>query len=206
MMIRNALASEFEARIELRERGKARRENKARGVDDSDAAYSGKTAEQSASLASRSSRVERRPSPTPKEAEEGVVVDRDGTAKEQDPEEADFKKLLARDALPVSFILLVCSIAIAWYGFHRFIDGQTYAGLKLVGLSIMVFGGCLDPINFLWLCLPFTFSHVVASPRHARITLPLIAVGWVFLIIGWVGSAWLFHPPASNPPPLPDSP
>ncbi len=187
MLIWNGLASEYETRQELRELARARREKKERGVHESETAPCGISMEESTSLAGKSSEVEGKPSHTPEE-DKKITVD------------------AGEATLPISVLLFVCSLAIAGYGAYRFVDGHPYTGLKFVGFSITVLGGCFDPINYLWLLLPFTFSHIVKSPRYARLTFPVMIIGWVLIIIGWVGDGWLVHPPVANPTPMPGSP
>ena len=87
--------------------------------------------------------------------------------------------------------LLVGSIALMREAVLLYFKGKQFSMLEDVGLSIIVLGGCLDPINFIWICLPFTRNHVAASPRFAKIGWVISGIGSIFFVIGLIGRHWL---------------
>jgi hypothetical protein len=87
-------------------------------------------------------------------------------------------------AIPFALVLFIGSLALAWHAISYFGSGQTFHGVEFTGFSIMVFSGCLDPINFLWLFLPFTARPVTPPTRFARFRLPLTIIGLFLLVTG----------------------
>jgi hypothetical protein len=88
--------------------------------------------------------------------------------------------------IPLALVLVVISLALAWHAIFLFDGGQICPGIKFIGLSIVVLGGSFDPINYLWLCLPFAGHEVVVPTRYARFSLPFFYVGLFFFIAGWL--------------------
>jgi hypothetical protein len=91
----------------------------------------------------------------------------------------------------VGVALLIGSIALAREAAMQFQAGKQFSVIEDVGLAIGVLGGCLDPINFVWICLPFTKNHVATSPQFAKIGWAVSGIGFLFFIIGLIGKHWL---------------
>lgn len=88
--------------------------------------------------------------------------------------------------IPLALVLVGISLALAWHAIFIFDSGQICPSIKLIGLSIVVLGGSFDPVNYLWLCLPFAGHEVVAPTRYARFSLPFFCVGLFCFIAGWL--------------------
>jgi hypothetical protein len=55
--------------------------------------------------------------------------------------------------------------------------GKVFESMESTGVVIVVLSGCCDPINFLWLCLPFTFSSLTTKRPLSKVQATLAAVG-----------------------------
>lgn len=51
----------------------------------------------------------------------------------------------------------------------------------------MVMGGSLNPVNFLWLCLPFTRNEVAVPSKFATIGWLIGGIGFIPFVIGLIG-------------------
>lgn len=87
-------------------------------------------------------------------------------------------------------ILVIGAVALASRGVFVALRGDTFAGIKLIGFATMLLGGSFDPINCIWMCLPFTFRPVTVPTSYARLGLPLIFTGLIVTVIGIMGVHW----------------
>ena len=71
--------------------------------------------------------------------------------------------------------------------------GQPFAVIEFTGLSIATLGGCFDPINFLWICLPFAFHKVAVPTRFERFSRVLCVIGGISFLAGLIGKHWPRH-------------
>ncbi|WP_144007141.1 hypothetical protein [Pelomonas sp. KK5] len=83
--------------------------------------------------------------------------------------------------------LLAISGAVANYAFHLWVGGKSFQAVELFGLSICFLGGCLDPINWIWICLPFTRNLIAESGRFAVAGWIIIGLGWLVFVVGMIG-------------------
>jgi hypothetical protein len=87
-------------------------------------------------------------------------------------------------AIPLGVVLVVMSLASAWHGISLLESGQIHKGIKSFGFSMMILGASFDPINFIWLCFPFTARLAVRSPRYEHLSLPFCLLGISLYILG----------------------
>ena len=105
-------------------------------------------------------------------------------------------KTPSRDAtILATCVVSIISVACAGWAVSLFVNGHSFTGLKVLGVSIIFLGGCFDPINWLWLCIPFTFSTVVQPPLYSRFSFPIWCAGFVLILLGWIHDGWLFQQP-----------
>ena len=108
------------------------------------------------------------------------------------------KPEVRRDLTPPEFIiaLAMCvgGIALAWHTATLYVAGKPCEATMFAGFTCIVLGGCFDPLNFLWLCLPFTRDQIVFPTRYDAISGILSCVGLVVVLAGWVGKYWLSWP------------
>jgi len=90
-------------------------------------------------------------------------------------------------AVSLSIALFIGSLVLAWYAVSSAGSGQAFTVIKRAGLSMIVLGGCVDPMNFLWICLPFTRNRVSAPMRFARFGRPFLLFGLIVFLVGFVG-------------------
>ena len=94
-----------------------------------------------------------------------------------------------------TIILGAIGVVLLVFAILDFLGGRGYTGMKLLGFSLWCMGGCFDPVNALWLAIPWTFSFVVQSPGKARFFFLFWGVGALLVIIGWMGDGYLDQPP-----------
>ena len=105
-------------------------------------------------------------------------------------------KPASREASTLATIVLASvGLVLLAFSLSNFLRLHTAAGMKLLGFSLFVFGGCFDPVNWLWLWLPFTFSEIVQPSKYSRYIWPFVLIGFICIAIGWYGDGWLFEPP-----------
>ena len=93
------------------------------------------------------------------------------------------EELLAFAFIVIGIVLLCYAAVLA----HR---GGVFPVMEHGGLALMLFFGAFDPINFLWLCLPFTVQprRPMRSASTAQKAIGII--GLFFLVVGWVCKHW----------------
>jgi hypothetical protein len=99
-----------------------------------------------------------------------------------------------------SSLALVLSLTLIWHATDLFLDDHKYAAVMNAGLAFIIWGGCFDPINFLWLCLPFAFKRVFSSNKFDVAGPSFLHLGLLLVLYGLIKDEWLFHP---SPPPSP---
>lgn len=87
--------------------------------------------------------------------------------------------------------LFVASLALARYAFSLYAQGKQYGALEVIGFSIIVLGGCFDPVNFIWICLPFTRKQVAVPARFEAVGWLIGGIGFMFFVVGAIGRHWL---------------
>ena len=87
----------------------------------------------------------------------------------------------------LGLMLFTGSLAIAWHAVQLDIQGKQYSSIEAAGLSLIVIGGSLNPVNFLWMCLPFTRNELVAPSRFAPIGWFIGGIGFIPFVIGLIG-------------------
>jgi hypothetical protein len=84
--------------------------------------------------------------------------------------------------------LFVVCVALATHAVRLFIrNGLSFNVVEISGGAMMFLGGCFDPVNFVWLCLPFTTDKVASPGRYSRLGVVIVAVGISVLLIGLIG-------------------
>ena len=83
--------------------------------------------------------------------------------------------------------LLVVSGVLADHAFHFWSNGKSFQAVELSGISICCLGGCFDPVNWIWICLPFTRNDIAESGRFAKAGWAIIGLGWLVFVVGMVG-------------------
>jgi hypothetical protein len=58
--------------------------------------------------------------------------------------------------------------------------------LSRTGLSLIIFGGCFDPMNFLWNIFAFLPGRIAVSPRRAKIGWIVVGNGAVCVVVGLI--------------------
>jgi len=107
----------------------------------------------------------------------------------------DLKPASREASLLAAIVLAIAGTICLAFSLYYFLHLRTATGLKLLGFSQWILGGCFDPVNWLWLWLPFTFSEIVQSPKCSRYVWPFMLIGFICIVIGWYGDGWLFEPP-----------
>jgi hypothetical protein len=79
-------------------------------------------------------------------------------------------------------VVLAAGLALALQAVALTHEGQMYRGLEMAGISIVVLVGSFDPINTLWLFLPFTWRPV-AVPATNRFKVLRGIMGLVGLML-----------------------
>jgi len=87
----------------------------------------------------------------------------------------------------VALFLLAISAAIARYALQIRDSGKSFQALELAGIAVCFFGGCFDPLNWLWTCLPFTKTQIAEPARFAALGWVIIGIGWVVFVVGMIG-------------------
>ena len=59
--------------------------------------------------------------------------------------------------------------------------------METAGLALIFMGGSLNPVNFLWLCLPFTRNDIAATPKSAMLGWIIGGIGFIPFVIGMIG-------------------
>jgi hypothetical protein len=88
-------------------------------------------------------------------------------------------------------VLFAGSAALAWYGIAEERRGSHINGDFILGLALVLFGGCFDPVNCVCFLCPFIWRHVAVSPPFWKIGVPFLAIGFVLCATGWVARHWL---------------
>jgi len=86
--------------------------------------------------------------------------------------------------------LLAGSFALAAHAVSLYTQGKQYNVLEDAGFSIIVLGGSFDPVNFIWLCLPFTRNQVAVPARFATVGWIIGGIGVMFFVVGLIGKHW----------------
>ena len=87
----------------------------------------------------------------------------------------------------VGILLFIASIFIAFHAWNLNSQSKTFTAIESAGLSIMVAGGSINPINFIWLCLPFTRKEIAPPAKFAFLSWIICGVGFIPFTIGLVG-------------------
>jgi hypothetical protein len=58
--------------------------------------------------------------------------------------------------------------------------------LSAAGLSLIIFGGCFDPVNFLWNLIAFLPGKIAVSPRRAKVGWIIAGIGVACLAVGLI--------------------
>jgi hypothetical protein len=95
--------------------------------------------------------------------------------------------------IALSVILVSIGANFAVQAFVLFKAGRIFDCVIYTSISMVVLGGCFDPFNFLWYCLPFTLRPIVRRPLHP-IGIGLSLAGLIVLLIGATYKIWCpFH-------------
>ena len=84
-------------------------------------------------------------------------------------------------------LLFAASLATGWHANKLYVQGKHYSAIEAAGLSLMIMGGSFDPINYIWLCLPFTRNQVSIPSRFALVGWLIGGVGFIPFLIGLIG-------------------
>lgn len=84
-------------------------------------------------------------------------------------------------------VLLGISVALGDYAFKLHSSGKSFQAVELFGVAICCLGGCFDPVNWIWMCLPFTKNRISESGRLAGLGWVIIGLGWMVLVVGMIG-------------------
>jgi hypothetical protein len=87
----------------------------------------------------------------------------------------------------VGILLFAASVGIAFHAWNLNVQGRTFAAVESFGISIVVAGGCLNPVNFIWLCLPFTRKDIAPSTPFASYSRVICGLGFIPFMVGLVG-------------------
>ena len=83
--------------------------------------------------------------------------------------------------------LLAIAVTLASYAFRLHTSGKSFQALELSGIAVCCLGGSLDPVNWIWVCLPFTRNHVAEAGRFAGLGWVIIGLGWIIFVVGMIG-------------------
>lgn len=83
-------------------------------------------------------------------------------------------------------ILGVVAAGVAFYALAELFKGKHWSALTAAGFSLIVFGGCFSPKNFLWMLLPWTAQPLHPKSSTYPITLALGGIGFIAVIVGWI--------------------
>jgi hypothetical protein len=109
----------------------------------------------------------------------------------EQPTPRELKAISPAIEIATALLVFVAFVALATYTIHLYLrDGISYNVAAVGGFALVVLGGCFDPVNFLWLCLPFTFRDVVVPARYSQIGLFVGLAGVPFFIVGLIGRLW----------------
>jgi len=87
--------------------------------------------------------------------------------------------------------LFVAGVAVTWTAIMQAHQGNQFTAAELLGLALVIFGGCFDPVNFVCIALPF-FKRIVAdSPPLKKVAWFFWGVGSLLAVAGWIGKHWL---------------
>jgi hypothetical protein len=87
--------------------------------------------------------------------------------------------------------LFVAGVALAWHAVIEARLGKQFTGVEFLGIALIIFGGCFDPVNFVCLCFPFVSRDVAISPPFKKLGWTFWGVGFVLAVAGWVGEHWV---------------
>lgn len=83
--------------------------------------------------------------------------------------------------------MLAVSGVLADHAFQLWSRGKSFQAVELFGISICCLGGCFDPVNWMWICLPFTRNHITEPGRFAKAGWIIIGLGWLVFVVGMIG-------------------
>jgi hypothetical protein len=107
----------------------------------------------------------------------------------------DLKPATPEESLVATIVLAGVGLVLLAFSPWNFLHLHTATGMKFLGFCSWAFGCCFDPVNCLWLWLPFTSHEIVQSPKYARYIGPFVVIGFICIAIGWYGDGWLIEPP-----------
>jgi hypothetical protein len=85
----------------------------------------------------------------------------------------------------LALLLFALSIALAVHAVSSYKAGNVFYGVKYTGFAILILSGCFDPVNYVWLCLPFT-SKLVVKGRAGKIQMACLATGLFIVVANWL--------------------
>jgi heme A synthase len=89
--------------------------------------------------------------------------------------------------LILGLLMVVTSIVVATMAFHLYEQGKLYKATETIGVSIILLGGSLSPVNAIWICLPFTKNRKVIPTKYENVGVLIAAIGFLPFIIGLIG-------------------
>lgn len=90
-------------------------------------------------------------------------------------------------ALRALFFLI--SAGIAFHAFTEMVNGQAWSGVRTAGFALIAFGAAFSPLNFLYMCLPWTTKPLKEELLLGDFVMTIIGVvGLVVVVVGWSGS------------------
>lgn len=82
----------------------------------------------------------------------------------------------------------------AWsfvYAVQVFMSGQKLSSLDNFAVALICFAGSVDPVNFLWLCLPLQFRPIKKPERFGRVAMTLGLIGGFIFIAGRIATFFI---------------
>lgn len=86
----------------------------------------------------------------------------------------------------LSIALIVGGLLIARMAYQAVAEARYFQGIEDSGFALIVFAGAIDPINFLWLRLPFTIKEIKIPARFSVGAAIFGGIGALSVFIGWL--------------------
>lgn len=86
----------------------------------------------------------------------------------------------------LSIALIVGGLFIVRFAYQAVAEARYFQGIEDCGFALVVFAGAIDPINFLWLCLPFTIKEIKTPARFSVGAAICGGFGALSVFIGWL--------------------
>lgn len=85
----------------------------------------------------------------------------------------------------VSLLCIAIGLSTFFYGISILMNGESDRAMRYVGFSLLSFGLSFDPINYIWLCLPFSFKPLYKKQERGLAVI-------ISLLLWFGGSALIF--------------